>query len=62
MRGWIDQALADRSWLIVKLHNIKNDGSFYSTPVATFNALVDYITQTGIKTVTVAEGIGLMNP
>ena len=62
MKSWIDQAKADRSWLIVKIHQVKDDGGFYSTPIATMTGLADYIVDAGIKVVTVDEGIGMMNP
>ncbi len=62
MKSWIDQAIADHSWLIIKIHSISDDGGYYSTPPATLQGLVDYINASGIKVVNMVQGIGLMNP
>lgn len=58
----VDQAIANKKWVIFELHEqMNNCGSeqYCNTP-ATLQALVNYIKSKGVKTVTLSEGIKLM--
>jgi peptidoglycan/xylan/chitin deacetylase (PgdA/CDA1 family) len=59
---WIDQAKADKRWLILELHDVlPHGGDEYSiTPRKLLN-LVTFIRQTSVEVVTLQEGIRLMN-
>ena len=59
---WIDQARADKRWLVLELHDVlPRGGDEYSiTPKKLLN-LVNYIRQTSVEVVTLQEGIRLMN-
>jgi peptidoglycan/xylan/chitin deacetylase (PgdA/CDA1 family) len=60
---WARQAIADKSWLILELHDVVTGGGdeYASTPKKLRN-IVNHIRQTGIKVVTLKEGIQLMEP
>ncbi len=63
VQSWIDQALADHSWLIIELHQtLDSSNDLYSNNVAMIQAIADYITKTGIKVISVPEGVAMMNP
>jgi peptidoglycan/xylan/chitin deacetylase (PgdA/CDA1 family) len=60
-KGWIDQAFADKRWLILEIHDVlPSGGDEYAISTAFFQSVVDYIKQKGIKTVTLQEGLGFM--
>ncbi len=58
----IDQAKADKRWLILELHDIKTGGDEYSITPAFFQSLVTYIKNSGIQVVTVQQGAAQLNP
>jgi peptidoglycan/xylan/chitin deacetylase (PgdA/CDA1 family) len=57
----IDQTLANKRWLVLEIHDVLASGgdSEAITP-ATLQAIVDHIKSTGIKTVTLQEGMSYM--
>jgi peptidoglycan/xylan/chitin deacetylase (PgdA/CDA1 family) len=57
VESWIDNAIANKQWLILTFHQINNDGTQYSITPQTFNSIVDYIVSKHIKVITVGEGI-----
>lgn len=67
VQGWINQAIANKTWLILELHEQATNpaqpdtGVYYNTPTMMQN-IVNAIKASGIKTVTQAEGTALMNP
>lgn len=61
IKAQIDAAKANKQWYILCIHEVKNGGDQYSTTPARFQEIVDYITSTGIKVVTVKEGRALMS-
>ena len=62
IKGWIDQAVAERSWLILLFHEFTPGIPTRSTEIrnSDFAAVLDYL-QT-VTTVTVAQGRALMHP
>lgn len=66
VQGWINQAKANKTWLILELHEQTNTpgpdtGVYYNTPTMLQN-IVNAITASGIQVVTQAQGRALMNP
>jgi peptidoglycan/xylan/chitin deacetylase (PgdA/CDA1 family) len=61
IQSYIDQAVANKTWLILELHQQDYSGDQYSNTPETLQAIVDYIKQKNVKTVTVSEGMALMN-
>ncbi|MCA9364390.1 MAG: polysaccharide deacetylase family protein, partial [Candidatus Moranbacteria bacterium] len=59
-KQWIDEAIASKQWLIIELHEQEVGGGQYSNNPAVLQGIVDYLLSTGVQTVTVKEGIGLM--
>ena len=62
VKGWIDQAIAEKSWLIILFHE------FASTPTretqyktSNFTAILDYLKLRNVRTVTLSEGVALMD-
>jgi glucose/arabinose dehydrogenase/peptidoglycan/xylan/chitin deacetylase (PgdA/CDA1 family) len=61
MRGWIDQAAASKTWLILMFHQIDTDptANLGITP-SDFQALVNYAALADVDTITVTEGAPLV--
>ncbi|MBZ4421164.1 polysaccharide deacetylase family protein [Myxococcus sp. RHST-1-4] len=62
VRGWIDQAIAEKSWLILVFHEFVDGTPTRDTQYRTsnFTAILDYIQTRGIQTVTLAQGAAMM--
>lgn len=61
MKAAIDKAKAEKKWFIFSIHEVEDGNSDeYATTVARFQEIVDYVKTSGIKTVTVEEGVALM--
>lgn len=61
MKGWVDTAIEDKSWLVIVLHNIDDKGDPYSTPPADLLELAHYIKDKvdagEVRAVTAREGM-----
>ena len=57
VKQWIDQAIQSNSWLILTFHRIDDSNTQYAIPVEEFRNIIAYIGSTGVRTVTVKEGI-----
>lgn len=57
VKGWIDTAIANKEWLILRFHRIDTSGVQYSTTPNTFNQIIDYLVQSNVPVVTMTEGI-----
>ncbi|TSC69773.1 MAG: polysaccharide deacetylase, partial [Parcubacteria group bacterium Gr01-1014_70] len=62
VQNWIDQAIANKVWLILMFHQIDNDptATFGTTPEI-LQSIVDYSVSSGIDVVTMREGAALMD-
>lgn len=60
MKAAIDRAKANKEWLVFSFHRIENGGGEYFTSTGDFQALVNYVKSSGVKTVTMQEGVTLM--
>lgn len=58
----IDQAIADKRWLIFELHGVDNNADDYTITPTLMQNIINYIKSSGIKAVTLEEGIKLLNP
>lgn len=61
VRAWIDQAVANKSWVIFMYHQIDGSGDQYSTTPVKLQQAIDYALSKGVKVVTNREGVALMN-
>ncbi len=61
IKGWIDEAVAKKQWLILELHQQNSNGGTYSNDPALLQQVVNYITSKSIKTVTLGEGIQMLS-
>jgi len=57
----IDQAIANREWVILVFHKVDNGTDRYTVSPAVFNQIVEYIAENNVPTVTVSEGVSAMN-
>jgi peptidoglycan/xylan/chitin deacetylase (PgdA/CDA1 family) len=58
---WIDQAVAHKRWVVFELHDVlPRGGDEYSIAPRKLQQIVAYIKKSGIKVVTLKEGIRLM--
>lgn len=55
LQNWVDQALLNKTWLILSIHQVDDGGGQYSITPANFNALVDYIISKRTPVVTTTE-------
>ena len=60
VKGWIDQAVRDKTWLILEIHDIKENGDQYSATPETFQAIVDYLVQQKVTVVTLGQGLDIL--
>ncbi len=62
VRGWINQAIADKSWLILVFHEFTAGPTERSTQIniAHFEAILDHIQTTQVSTVSVTQGVAMM--
>ncbi|WP_254623910.1 polysaccharide deacetylase family protein [Myxococcus sp. CA033] len=62
VQGWIDQALAEKSWLILVFHEFVDGTPTRDTQYRTssFTAILDHIRLRGARTVTLSQGLALM--
>lgn len=61
IRAWIDNAVANRTWVILLFHSIDRTGSPYSVTPETLQTTINYLRSNKVKTVTVVEGIQYMH-
>ncbi len=54
---WIDEAVADKAWLIIEFHQVDTSGDTYSITPANFNPVIDYLAQKGVSVVTMDQGV-----
>ncbi len=60
--NWINQSIADKTWLVLVFHRVDSSNDNYAITPALFQQIVDYIAQTGVKVVTNDYGIKMLNP
>ncbi|WP_240359022.1 polysaccharide deacetylase family protein [Pyxidicoccus trucidator] len=62
VRGWIDQAIAEKSWLILVFHEFVDGTPTRDTQykTANFASILNYIQTRGARTVTLSEGVAMM--
>ena len=58
----IDAAIANKEWLILTFHQVKVGMEQYTTSPEMLNDIVDYLVQTGVTVIPIAEGISSMLP
>jgi peptidoglycan/xylan/chitin deacetylase (PgdA/CDA1 family) len=57
VQGWIDTAVATKTWLILTFHLIDNSSDFYGTTPQTFQQIVNLVASSNLTPVTVADGL-----
>lgn len=61
IKAKIDEAIAQKRWYILCIHEVKTGGTEFSITPTQFQEIVNYIKSSGVKTVTIKEGTALMN-
>lgn len=60
-KAWIDQAVADKRWVVFELHDVlASGGDDYAISTSLFQQIVTYIKSSGIQVVTLDQGRALM--
>lgn len=58
IQGWIDNAIADKSWLVLSFHAIvTTPGGAIEYSIANFQTIIDYLAAEGIKVLPMSEVI-----
>jgi peptidoglycan/xylan/chitin deacetylase (PgdA/CDA1 family) len=60
VKGYIDTALAEKTWVVLLFHEVNTSGRQYSVTPALFEQIVDYLEQKGVTPVTMSEAWSLM--
>jgi peptidoglycan/xylan/chitin deacetylase (PgdA/CDA1 family) len=60
VKSWIDYARANKIWLVIVFHEIANIRDQYSYTPTNLEAVLQYLKSTAVKTVTVQDGLFLM--
>ncbi len=60
IKKYIDDAKAQKKWFIICIHQVDTSGGEYSMTPTFFKQIVDYATSTGIKILTIKDGVSLM--
>lgn len=60
IKGKIDQAVAQKGWYIMTIHDVGSNQDIYDISPALFEQIVEYLKDNNIKVVTVSQGIQLM--
>ena len=61
VKGYIDKALTDKTWVILLFHEVNNSGNQYSVTPSFFQQTVDYLKQKSVVPVTLSQAINLIN-
>jgi peptidoglycan/xylan/chitin deacetylase (PgdA/CDA1 family) len=61
VKSWIDEAILNKSWLILFFHQIDNSGEPYSTTPENLQQIVNYLTTNNVKVVTNSEGVNILS-
>jgi len=56
VQAWIDEAITNKTWLILLFHQINDTGEQFTTTVSDFQSIVNYLVDNALHTVTVSEG------
>jgi peptidoglycan/xylan/chitin deacetylase (PgdA/CDA1 family) len=62
VKSWVNQAKTQKKWLILVFHDLKptvRSGDTYSYSSANFNTVVKNIAESGVKNVTIREGLAM---
>lgn len=63
VRGWLDQAVRDKAWLVLLYHNVADGGSYeYTATKAAFSGHLAAIRDSGLPVMTVKQALGEINP
>ena len=62
VKQWVEQAKADRTWLILVYHRVADDPEAYDTPKAEFTKQLDAIKQSGITVKTFRDALNELTP
>ncbi len=62
IKAWIDEAQADKTWLILVFHQIDHSGDQYGTTPEILTQIVSYLQLKSVMVKTMGEMIPLMNP
>ncbi len=57
IKAWINEAVAQKGWLILVFHQVDNSGSQYSVTPDTLQQIVNYLKDQNISVVSVSEGL-----
>jgi peptidoglycan/xylan/chitin deacetylase (PgdA/CDA1 family) len=58
----IDQAIANKRWLILELHDVTVGGNEYAITPTMMQDVINYIKSSGIRAVTLDQGMRMLNP
>jgi len=62
VQGWIDGAVASKTWLILLAHHVDYTHSAYSITPELLQQIVNYLLQRKVAVVTMSQGLQMMQP
>ncbi len=61
VKGWIDTAVKNKQWVILEMHRQDKNGGEYSNDPELLKKIIAYVKTNNVKTVTLGEGVALLN-
>ena len=60
MNAWIDEAVGQKKWLVLEMHQVDHSGLQYSTTPEILQQAVNHLLGSGASVITVHQGLQLM--
>jgi peptidoglycan/xylan/chitin deacetylase (PgdA/CDA1 family) len=57
LQQWIAQATSSKTWLILEIHEVSDNGNQFSISPALFSQLINYLVEQKVKVVTLSQGL-----
>jgi peptidoglycan/xylan/chitin deacetylase (PgdA/CDA1 family) len=61
IKQYIDQAKADKRWIVLEIHDVMTGGDEFAVTPAFFQSLVSYIKTSGVQVSTLSQGMSGLN-
>lgn len=61
VKGWIDTAKTQKTWLVLTFHQIDHTGAFYGNTPELLQQIIDYVKASELEVVTLKDGITRMD-
>ncbi len=60
VQGWVNDAMTNKTWLILVIHQVDTNNDRYTVSPTIFNQIIDYLKANNIPIITIAQGVQAM--